>query len=286
MDHRSITENEITHSPFFPVIHDGEVPKTIFEALFYDGKILPLNTKPVAFRVSTSNWDTVHLKVLNVVCLGDLPLSRIFPQAHMIPETSELAVRVQGLFGLAKDEVKRGSFDETDITRPFYSELSFLLGTFHQTPSPPPPRIHRPRPGAMSAPPRSVVGVPDTILSGSFPDSSSGSTFSYDSPPDTTARESLDEQLTDSSEVVTNNMIVAFASILSYLAYPVKNPLQDRPMFNAKPDSFTLLLQGAEIKSINDGSGWKMRFSKGGNQWVRKGGAPLISLEVCSPHNI
>jgi hypothetical protein len=65
---------------------------------------------------------------------------------------------------------------------------------------------------------------------------------------DTKLRESSDEQLMDTPEVVTNNIIVGFASILSYLSYPVKNPSQDRPMSNVKPDSFTLLLQGVEIK--------------------------------------
>jgi len=82
-------------------------------------------------------------------------------------------------------------------------------------------------------------------------------------------------------EAVTNNMIVAFATILSNLAYPVKNPMQHRPEFNAKPDNLILVLMGGQITSINDGSGWLTRYSKTYNQWVHTGGAPLIMIEVC-----
>jgi hypothetical protein len=42
---------------------------------------------------------------------------------------------------------------------------------------------------------------------------------------------------------------------------------------------------GAEIISINDGSGWKIRFSKTYSQWVRTGGAPLFTIEVRCPRD-
>lgn len=281
MDHRTVHENEITNSQYFPLIRDRPAPRTLFDAIANDGQVLLPNPTPISFIVSTSNWDVLHLRILHVHCLSDLPLSRIYPQAYTVNESSDLASRVRALFGLAKDKVKSGFFDLMETTHPFYSELSFLLRTNQKTPSPP-TRTDRPRPGVISAPSRPVNGPSDTILASSFPDSSTGSTFSYGSSGDTRGLADSGDKLADTTEVVTNNMIVAFTTILSNMAYPVKNPLQPRPEFNAKPDNFTLMLLGAEITSINDGSGWKTRFSKTYNQWVRTGGAPLFTIEVRS----
>ena len=277
MDHCHIDEEEIANSPYLRLIRDSPAPATLFDAIANDGQVLPPNPKPVSFIVSTSNWDVLHLRVLHVHCLNDLPLSRIFPQAYAIPVESDVALRVQNLFALSKDKVKSGFFDAAEQTNPFYSELSFLLRTNQKTLLL--PLESTTRQNMMLSRPHSIVAPPDTILASSFGDSTSGSMFSYGSSGDPTDP-SLGDNSNDTTEVVTNNMIVAFLSILSNVAYPMKNPPQCRPEFNAKPDNFTLILMGASLTSINDGSGWKIRFSKTYNQWVRTGGAPLITLEV------
>lgn len=97
------------------------------------------------------------------------------------------------------------------------------------------------------------------------------------SPRRGTAREEVDIR-----EIVTNNMIVAFLSILGNLAYPERNPTKPRPEFNALPDAIKFTLFGTSLSSENDGSGWKMRFSRSEKQWVSTGGAPLITIEVQS----
>src|SRR5271169_2699495 len=75
-------------------------------------------------------------------------------------------------------------------------------------------------------------------------------------------------------------MIVNFLHFLSNLAYPDKNPTQPRPEFSGKPDCLRFPLGGYLITSVNDGSGWKMRFSRSGNQWVPTGKVPLITIEA------
>jgi len=281
MDHCRIDDDEIASSPYLRLSRDSPAPTTLFDAVANDGQVLPPNPKPVSFVVSTSNWDVLHLRVLHVHCLNDLPLNRIFPQLYAIPYESDVALRVKNLFGLSKDNVRSGFFDAAAQTNPFYSELSFLLRTNQKTPSPP-IRTDKPRQNVVPRRPLSIVAPPDTILASSFGESTSGSTFSYGSSGDLTDP-NLGDILNDTTEVVTNNMIVAFLSILSNIAYPTKNPLHCRPEFNAKPDNLTLILMGASLTSINDGSGWKTRFSKTFNQWVRTGGAPLITLEVRIP---
>ena len=282
MDHCKIEEAEIINSPYLSIIRDGPPPRSLFDAIAYNGQVLPPNSIPVSFLVSTSNWDSLHLRVLHVHCLNDLPLARIFPPAYMISEKSTLALRVDQLFGLPRDRVKSGLFDLMEINHSFYAELSFLLRTDQKTPSPI-IKTDRPRSAIISAYRRSLGGPPDTILGSSFPDSSSGSAFSYGSSGEIGAQSNVVSELTDTTEVVTNNMVIAFLTTLSNLAYPTKTPSQSRPEFNAKPDNFSLVLMGTQITSINDGSGWKTRFSKTYNQWVRTGGAPLITLEVHYP---
>lgn len=283
MRHYDVTDEEIRNSPYHRMIHDSPAPRTLFDAVAYDGQVLPPNPRPFSFLVSTSSWDVVHLRVLHVLCFNALPLSRIFPQQHTINEQSELALRIRRLFALSRDDVRSGSYDLTEMTYPFYSELSVLLRTNQKTPSPP-MRPDSPRPTPIMTQFRPSTRAPNTILGSSFTDSTTGSTFSYVSSGDTGSYNNVGgDNLVDTMEVVTNNMIVAFTSFLSNLFYPVRNPLQHRPEFNAKPDNFTLVLMGGHITSINDGSGWKTRYSKTYSQWVRTGGAPLITIEVCCP---
>jgi hypothetical protein len=92
----------------------------------------------------------------------------------------------------------------------------------------------------------------------------------------------LDDDNVDVREVATNNMVVAFMSILANLAYPERNPTKQRPEFNALPDSIKFTLYGTLLTSVNDGSGWRTRFSKSGKQWVTTGGAPLMTIKVQS----
>jgi len=135
--------------------------------------MLPPNAKPLSFLVNTSSWDVIHLRVLRVLCFNDLPLNRIYPPQYAIPEGSELALRVQKLFGLSREEVRSASFSATDMTNPFYSELSILIRTNQKTPSPP-TKTDAPHSSAIAAQVRSVGGAANTILGSSFPESSIG----------------------------------------------------------------------------------------------------------------
>jgi hypothetical protein len=225
MAHYHVTENEMTNSPYFRMIREAPAPKTLFEAIASDGQVLPPNVKPLSFIVSTSSWDVIHLRVLHVLCLNDLPLSRIFPQKYTVPETlaDELALRVRRLLGLSREQVRSGSFDMTEMAYPFYSELSLLIRTNQRTPCPP-TKTDALRPIPNTAQFRSVGGVANTILGSPFSDSTTGSTFSNVSSGITAAPSS--DRLVNTTEVVTNNMVVAFTTILSNLLYPVKNPTQ------------------------------------------------------------
>lgn len=104
--------------------------------------------------------------------------------------------------------------------------------------------------------------------------SSEGSSFHLSPSP---ARPT--EIVEDTREIITNNLLVAFLSLLSDIAYRINDPTRLRPEFNSCPERLKFLLAGGAVTSENDGSGWKMRFSKSTNQWVRTGGAPIISLE-------
>jgi hypothetical protein len=163
------------------------------------------------------------------------------------------------------------------MSHPFYSELSVLIRTNQKTSSPP-TKTDAPLAAMIPAQFRSTGGAANTILGSSFTDSTTRSTFSYVSSGDRGSPSNIiPDSLVDTMEVVTNNMIVAFTTILSNLVYAVR---PHRPEFNAKPDNLTLVLMGGEITSINDGSGWRTRFSKAYDQWVCTGGAPLITIEV------
>jgi len=87
------------------------------------------------------------------------------------------------------------------------------------------------------------------------------------------------EHVEDTREIVSNNLLVAFLSLLSDIVHRINDPTKPRPEFNACPERLKFLLAGGEVTSENNGSGWKMRFSKTTNQWVRTGVAPIISLE-------
>lgn len=118
----------------------------------------------------------------------------------------------------------------------------------------------------------------DTILGMSFSspsDDSNYSTSTIGSPRLTRTKDDIDVR-----DIVTNNMVVAFMSILTNLCYSERNPTKTRPEFNALPDTIKFTLYGTQLTSVNNGSGWKMRFSKSEKQWVSTGGAPLITIQV------
>jgi hypothetical protein len=229
------------------------------------------------FLCSTSGWTSKHTDALKVLQFRDIPLERLCPATYIVPETSDLAQKVRVAFSLSAEDVKASRYDSMLITSRFYDELSTLLRTAIKTPSP----IVRNFPKRHAAPFTYVSPPdhdPDTIMGMSFSSGSDGDTYS---PSRTPPRNPTNDQ-TNIREIITNNMVVAFLSILSSLAYPEKNPVKNRPEFNAWPDAIKFTLMGAQLTSENDGSGWKMRWSKSEKQWVTTGGAPLITIEVQS----
>jgi hypothetical protein len=235
-----------------------------------------------AFLCSTSGWSSKHTDALKVLQFRNFPLKRLCPVTCIIPETSDLAQKVRNAFSLPAEDVKASRYDSMLITSRFYDELSTLLRTSKKTPS---PIIRDSFPKRQTAPftySSPSDHDPDTIMGMSFGSTSEGSSFTSSRSPQ---RNSTNDQ-NDIREIVTNNMIIAFLSILSSLAYPEKNPVKTRPEFNALPDAFKFTLMGAQLTSENDGSGWKKRWSKSEKQWVTTGGAPLVTIEVQSKFSL
>jgi len=84
----------------------------------------------------------------------------------------------------------------------------------------------------------------------------------------------------DTREIVSNNLLVAFLSLLSDIVHRINDPTKPRPEFNSCPERLKFVLAGGEVTSENNGSGLKMRFSKTTNQWVRTGVAPISNVQV------
>lgn len=239
---------------------------TIFEAAYKEGR---------DFLRSTSGWSSKHLEALRVILFQNFPVHRLCPASCIIPPTSDLAQEITRVFSISAEDVKAGRYDMFSYTNCFYNELSILLRTDRKTPSPIVSDA-QPRPNMA---PFAYVSPPDknsdSILGMSLGSSTDDSNYSPTRSPGRGGTKEVDIR-----EVVTNNMIVAFLSILGNLAYPERNPTKTRPEFNALPDAIKFTLFGTLLSSENDGSGWKMRFSKSEQQWVSTGGAPLITIEV------
>jgi hypothetical protein len=282
MVHFLVDEQEIRQHNFFPIIRDASRPNTLHDAIAYDGrKVDNADPKPVSFVVSTSNWHVLHLIVLHVLLVENLPLDRIFPSRFLLPETHPLVSRVRESFSLPREAVKRGAYSiDQPLTYQFYSELSDLLRTGIKIPSPP-TRNTEPRAIYSTNKVDTDSGLSGTILSSSI-GSSFGSSYmaSNRSHPDSPLELNVDAE--DTNEIVTNHMVFPFIAILSNMLYSNKSPTQPRPEIFIRPDNLLLMLMGFEFRSINDGSGWKTRFSKSQSQWVKTGGAPLFTLEVSS----
>lgn len=171
-----------------------------------------------------------------------------------------------------------GHYNMDSITSWFFDELAHLLRTDKKTSL----LIITDLKPKRSLAPFTYVSPPNRKL-----DSALGMAFSEDpqrasySPATSSLRQRSKEEI-DVREVVTNNMIIAFMSILSNMAYPERKPTQPRPVFNAMPDNIRFVLNGHHLSSVNGGSGWKTRFSQSEKQWVQTGGAPLLTLEVRS----
>lgn len=229
------------------------------------------------FLCSTSAWSERHLEALKALDLKDQRVERLCPAQFIVSRESPLGRQVVDNFSISIEDVKAGRYNMMAVTNWFYDELATLLRTGAKTPSPPVQNA-RPRPVAIA----STIQNPsqydnDTIMGMSFPSSSDGSLFS---PVMSPIRKDNIEETGDVREVVTNNLVVSFLSLLSNLAYPERNPLKTRPSFNILPDNIKFSLFRTSLTSVNDGSGWKTRFSQSGRQWVSTGGAPLITVEV------
>src|SRR5437763_8469957 len=139
MSHFRVDQKEITEHNFFAIIRDAMKPNTLHDAIAYHGRMVnDTDPKPVTFLESTSNWHVLHLIVLRVLLLENVPLDRIFPSSFLIPETNPLVARVRECFALPREAVRRGAYSiDQPLTYQFYSELSDLLRTGVKTPSPP-----------------------------------------------------------------------------------------------------------------------------------------------------
>jgi hypothetical protein len=264
--HSYVSQREIKEHPAYRIINAQDA-YSIYEAALVYGH---------DFNCSTSGWDSKHIRALRVLLFEGLPMDRIRPASYAISPTSALAMKVSNAFKISSSDIKMGRYSMDSITSWFFDELANLLRTDKKTPSP----IIAPTKPKRSLAPSVYVSPPnrdpDSILGMAFSEDSQGSSYL---PPKSPSRQRNQEEI-DVREVVTNNMIIAFMSILSNMAYPERNPTQPRPMFNAKPDSIRFILNGHHLSSANDGSGWKTRFSQGEKQWVLTGGAPLLTLEV------
>ena len=203
-------------------------------------------------------------------------MDRICPASYAVSPTSPLAVKVTNAFDISLSDIKMGRYNMDSITSWFFDELAHLIRMDKKMPS----SIVADAKLKRSFGPFTYISPPDknldSILDMTISEDSQGSFYA---PVTSPLRRRNDEEI-DVREVVTNNMIISFMSILSNMAYPERNPTQPRPVFNAKPDNIKFVLNGYHLSSVNDGSGWKTRFSKSEKQWVPTGGAPLMTLEV------
>jgi hypothetical protein len=265
--HYDISQDELQTHPIMKILRKPDA-LSLYETAYKEGR---------DFLRSTSGWSSKHLEALRVVQFSNFPVHRLCPAWCIVLPTSSPAQQVIKAFSVSAEDVKAGRYDMLSSTYWFYNELSTLLRTDRKTPS---PVLRDAQPRANMAP-FVYVSPPDknsdSILGMSFGSSTDDSNYSPMRSPQRETREEVDTR-----EIVTNNMIVAFLSILGNLAYPERNPTKTRPEFNALPDAIRFTLCGASLTSENDGSGWKMRFSRSEKQWVSTGGAPLITIEVRS----
>jgi len=279
--HYDITASELENHPDLPILRH---PDTL--SLYYATKLLERR-----FLCSTSSWSGVHLRALKVLQFVDLPLDRICPSTYIVAETSEVAQIVRTTLSLPPKEVMARRYSQRSLEAQFYNELAVLLRTTQHTPS------LRSNQNAIIAGRRSTattslaVSPPDqegdTILGMSFRSDDSGSSYypsqtSPRSPRNDSSDAPASTALLEVREIVTNSLIIAFLQVVSSIIYPEYNPVKPKPEFNVSPDHIKLVLMGSALTSENDGSGWKMRWSKSGGQYVSTGGAPLVTVEVRS----
>jgi hypothetical protein len=263
--HYHVSQEELNSHPLMRLRSPGSL--TIYEAALKQGRL---------FLCSTSGWSEYHLEALKVLDFGNQSVERLCPAQFIVSRESPLGSQVLDNFSLSVDDVKAGRYNMMSVTNWFYDELATLLRTSSQTSSPP---VQNARPRRVIAPstgPSPPQYEPGTILSMSF---SSTSDTSFSPARSSVQSDSIQENV-DVREIVTNNLIVSFLSLLSNIAYPERNPTKPRPSFNMLPDRIKFSLFGTSLTSVNDGSGWKTRFSQSGRQWVSTGGAPLITIEV------
>jgi hypothetical protein len=288
--HYDITASELENHPDLPILRH---PDTL--SLYYATKLLERR-----FLCSTSSWSGVHLRALKVLQFVDLPLDRICPSTYIVDETSEVAQIVRTTLSLPPREVMARRYSQRSLEAQFYNQLAVLLRTTQHSPSP------RSNQNAIIARRRSTattsLAVPqlttslavsppdqegDTILGMSFRSEDSGSSYypsqtSPQSPRNDSSDAPASTALLQVREIVTNSLIIAFLEVVSSIIYPEYNPVKPKPEFNVSPDHIKLVLMGSALTSENDGSGWKMRWSKSGGQYVSTGGAPLVTVEVRS----
>lgn len=264
--HSYVSQKEIEEHPAYRVINEQDT-YSIYEAgLVYDHE----------FNCSTYRWGSKHIRALRVLLFEDFPMDRICPASYAISQASELAERVSNAFKLSSADVNMGRYSMDSITSWFFDELAHLIRMNKKTPS----FIVAHAKPKRSLAPFVYVSPPDknpsSILGMAFSEDSEGTSY----VPTTSPLRQRNQEEVDVREVITNNMTIAFMSILSNMAHPQRNPTQPRPVFNAKPDCIRFFLNGHNLSSVNDGSGWKTRFSLSEKQWVLTGGAPLLTLEV------
>jgi hypothetical protein len=215
--HYDISQDEMEAHPSMRILREQNA-LTIYGAAYKQGR---------DFLCSTSGWTAKHLEALKVIEFANFPLDRLCPGSYAISATSNLAQQVRNTFSLPAEDVKAGRYDMMSITNWFYTELSNLLRTDRKTPSPLVKHIAPKRaiiPFTFISPPDKD---PDTILGMSFGSTSDDTNYSpIGSPLPNSPKEEADIR-----EIVTNNMVVAFMSILANLAYPERNPTKSRPEF-------------------------------------------------------
>lgn len=265
--HYQVSKEELNSHPFMRILRNQDA-LTIYDAVYKYGR---------EFLCGTSHWGSHHLEALKVLDLSDQPIERLCPTQYLVSRESPLGKQVVDNFSISVEDVKAGRYNIMANTNWFYDELATLLRTSGQTPSPPTYNSQPKRviiPATTQSPPSHD---PNKILGISFASSPDGSSYSPARSP--IPVENMQEGV-DVRGITTNTLIISFLWFLSNLVYPERNPTKPRPSFNMLPDYIKFSLFMTSLSSVNDGSGWKTRFSQSGRQWVPTGGAPLMTIEV------
>ena len=129
LPHRNVpTTDEIMHHQWREVIETSQPNSISANSLAFPD-----------FLESTSTWNQRHIIAFRMLDFNDLPLHCLYPQTFYPAADDPVIVKVNQLFILSQDDIRKGNFDMAQVGAAFsfYQALQDCLRTQQKTPSPP-----------------------------------------------------------------------------------------------------------------------------------------------------